>query len=121
MLFATTSNAASARNQSASRSLAPQRQVVLDALLVHPALDGARPEVRVARDGERHAVGPEEHVELVGRDLATPQARGEVPQRPLAALGLVDREHLVGPEPHGDEERGVRRVRDPAVDLQGAL
>ena len=49
VLLATTSNAASARNQSKSPASFAQGEVVLDALLVHPALDGARAEVRVVR------------------------------------------------------------------------
>ena len=65
--------------------------IVLDEPLHHP--DAGR---AVAQHGVGHDVPAERLRHLVRRDLAVAQrAAREVPQRSLAALRLVDREHLV--------------------------
>ena len=67
-----------------------QREVVVLFVVVHPPLERADAEgAVVASDGRRDEVALQRDVEFIGRDLATPEAVGEVPERPLAGLGLV--------------------------------
>ena len=72
-----------------------QREEVLVGVVLDELLHRALAERAVAQDRDRHDAPPERVRQLVRRDLAVAQrALGEVPQRPLAAPGLVDRLHL---------------------------
>ena len=57
---------------------------------------------------------------LVGRDLATPQARRKVPQRSLARLGLVDGLRVVNLVGDACQVGPVRAPGHAAEDLDGA-
>src|SRR5918995_4595616 len=74
--------------------------------LQRPRAEGQR--VVVAQDRLGHDPPPQPLGELVGGDLAPVEPAGEVPQRPLAPAGLLDRAGAVAVRADLDEQRGVR-------------
>ena len=96
-----------------------QREVVLFGVVLDEALHGSDAEWPLLPEhGHRHDTPAERARQLVRGHLALAErAVGEVPQRPLTTARLVDgrHRHAVG----GDlgKERSVRRVAEPADEL----
>ena len=104
------------RVRGAHQALEVHRRVHVD-----PALHGAAPERPVAQGGLRHDVPAGRLADEPGGVLPLGEgAVGEVPQRTLPLHRLVDAG--AGHPVEGDraEQRGVARVDDPALDLEGA-
>ena len=99
--------------------LVAQGEEVLVGIVVDEPLHRTDAERAVAQDRERHDAPAQRVGQLVGRDLALAQrALGEVPQRPFAAAGLVDRGQLHAVDLRLDEEGRVRRVAHAPDDLE---
>ena len=74
-------------------------------------LQRSRSEGRVvARHRRGHEVGAELDVELKGRDFATPQPFGEVPQAALTGFGFVTGQRARAREVNADQQRLIRRA-----------
>ncbi len=93
------------------------REVVLAVIGGHEPLEGPFAERSVAQHGRWDHAESETFAQQVGRDLASVEARLEVPQRPFAACRLVDRRMRSTFADHVDEVRGIAAVGHATLDL----
>ena len=94
--------------------LLEQREVVGLDVEGHEPLQRAHPEGQalvVAQHRLGHDAPPQPRGELVGGRLAAVEPGGEVPQRSLAATGLVDGAQALAAVAQLDQQRGVRAPR----------
>ena len=107
---------AEARERRAMLRALAEREVVLLELGVDEQLDGARAVRALARERRRDQAEAEGLGQAVGGHLAPVEPSREVPERPLAALGLVHAERGGAPARHLHEEGGVRGPGEPSLD-----
>src|SRR5437879_3494739 len=90
------------------RGVLVQREVVLLEVGLYEELERTLAVGPVTPDRERHQTPAERLGEIPGRQLALEEAAREIPERSLAALGLVHGQCGGAVERHLDEERRVR-------------
>ena len=104
---------ADAREPVAVRRVLAQGEIVLREVRLHELLQRALAIWPVAAHGERHQPPAEGLGQVIGRELALEEAGREVPERALAALGLVDGQRAGTVERDLDQERRVGAARQP--------
>ena len=106
----------------APRLVLEQHEVVPVVVGLDEPLGRTGTERAVAHHRGRHDVPAQALGQRVGAGLAHVEPVGEVPQRPLAALGLVDRRQVLGAAGDLHQERVVARPRHGAehLDVPGA-